>query len=240
MVHIETPDFTPPEPLSKLSILESTSGKGSNDASTGADPEAIPGICFVNYQDESQLDAVMRLVGKDLSEPYSIFTYRYFLLRFPELCILAVPEEGGDPVGCVVCKIDEGDGDGTTSAPAQPSAPISNYECHENFLDDNGCDNRKRRQELVLSGYMAMLAVDNSWRRSGIGTSLATRAIRRMREKGCISVTLETEVSNAAAIRLYEDRLGFVREELLVRYYINYGHAWRLRLWFDCDRNSPS
>lgn len=35
------------------------------------DDEKIPGIKFVNYKDESQLDSVMRLVGKDLSEPYS-------------------------------------------------------------------------------------------------------------------------------------------------------------------------
>jgi hypothetical protein len=31
----------------------------------------VPGIRFVDYPDESQLDAVMNLVGRDLSEPYS-------------------------------------------------------------------------------------------------------------------------------------------------------------------------
>lgn len=33
--------------------------------------ESIPGIRFVEYPNESQLDAVMNLVGRDLSEPYS-------------------------------------------------------------------------------------------------------------------------------------------------------------------------
>jgi hypothetical protein len=33
--------------------------------------EVIPGIRFVDYVDESQLDQVMSLVGRDLSEPYS-------------------------------------------------------------------------------------------------------------------------------------------------------------------------
>lgn len=33
--------------------------------------DEIPGIRFVEYPDESQLDAVMSLVGRDLSEPYS-------------------------------------------------------------------------------------------------------------------------------------------------------------------------
>ena len=36
-----------------------------------------------------------------------VFTYRYFLHRFPELCILAV--DAGKPIGCVVCKIDQED-----------------------------------------------------------------------------------------------------------------------------------
>lgn len=33
--------------------------------------DEINGIRFVNYVDESQLDHVMSLVGRDLSEPYS-------------------------------------------------------------------------------------------------------------------------------------------------------------------------
>jgi hypothetical protein len=36
-----------------------------------SDDDAIPGIRFVDYVDESQLDQVMSLVGRDLSEPYS-------------------------------------------------------------------------------------------------------------------------------------------------------------------------
>jgi hypothetical protein len=35
----------------------------------------IPGIHFVDYVDESQLDYVMSLVGRDLSEPYSSKSY---------------------------------------------------------------------------------------------------------------------------------------------------------------------
>jgi len=85
----------------------------------------------------------------------------------------------------------------------------------------------------VRSGYMAMLAVEKSYRRSGIGSALVHRSVKRMRLLGCTSVTLETEVTNVAAMRLYEERLGFIREELLVRYYLNWGDAYRLRLWFD-------
>lgn len=35
------------------------------------DASVIGGIRFVDYVDESQLDHVMSLVGRDLSEPYS-------------------------------------------------------------------------------------------------------------------------------------------------------------------------
>lgn len=220
--------------------------KVSDDEDIESD-SGIPAIKFVSYKNESQLEAVMRLVGKDLSEPYSIFTYRYFLLRFPELCILAVPEEGDDePVGCVVCKIDSEGGDGITDVPqtaqTQMKMAVEDGGGGENAQDDTntqetggvGDDNGgPKRPKPALSGYMAMLAVDTTRRGSGIGTALATRAIRKMRDMGCSSVTLETEVTNSAAIRLYEDRLGFVREERLVRYYLNWGDAYRLRLWFD-------
>ncbi len=32
---------------------------------------------------------MMELIDKDLSEPYSIFTYRYFLRQWPQLCYMA-------------------------------------------------------------------------------------------------------------------------------------------------------
>ena len=32
---------------------------------------------------------VMGIVDAELSEPYSVFTYRYFIKNWPELCVLA-------------------------------------------------------------------------------------------------------------------------------------------------------
>lgn len=43
-------------------------------------------IEFTDYTDESMLSDIQRLVATDLSEPYSIYTYRYFLYNWPELC----------------------------------------------------------------------------------------------------------------------------------------------------------
>ena len=83
------------------------------------------------------------------------------------------------------------------------------------------------------TGYIGMLAVQSSYRRQGIAKTLVRQVLRRMKEMGCTSVTLETESSNSSAQRLYQDWFGFVREELLVRYYLNFNDAFRLRLWFD-------
>lgn len=36
-------------------------------------------IRYVRYESELQMPDIMRLITKDLSEPYSIYTYRYFI-----------------------------------------------------------------------------------------------------------------------------------------------------------------
>ncbi|KAL6768037.1 hypothetical protein ACKKBF_B37525 [Auxenochlorella protothecoides x Auxenochlorella symbiontica] len=46
---------------------------------------------------------------------------------------------------------------------------------------------------------------------------------------GCEEVALEAEVTNVGALRLYE-RLGFVRDKRLKRYYLNGSDAFRLKL----------
>uniref|UniRef100_H2Z7V3 Uncharacterized protein n=1 Tax=Ciona savignyi TaxID=51511 RepID=H2Z7V3_CIOSA len=51
---------------------------------------AINGICYARYSSELQMPAIMHLITKDLSEPYSIYTYRYFIHNWPQLCYLAI------------------------------------------------------------------------------------------------------------------------------------------------------
>jgi len=175
----------------------------ATNAKENGDDREIDGIVFIDYHDESQLESVMSLVGRDLSEPYSIFTYRYFLNRYPHLCILACTKDNlEEPIGCVVGKMDM-----------------------EQIVDSQG-------ERELQTGYIGMLAVQSSHRRLGIGRLLVKKILKRMKDSECTSVTLETEVSNKAAQRLYQDTFGFIREELLVRYYLNWGDAYRLRLWF--------
>lgn len=45
-------------------------------------------IRYVRYESELQMPDIMRLITKDLSEPYSIYTYRYFIHNWPQLCFL--------------------------------------------------------------------------------------------------------------------------------------------------------
>jgi len=61
-------------------------------------------IVYVGYKSELQMPDIMRLIQKDLSEPYSVYTYRYFIHNWPKLCFLAM--QGENCVGAVVCKLD--------------------------------------------------------------------------------------------------------------------------------------
>lgn len=45
---------------------------------------------YSTWKDETELHEIMQLIEKDLSEPYSIFTYRYFIRTWPQLCIIVI------------------------------------------------------------------------------------------------------------------------------------------------------
>uniref|UniRef100_A0A8R1HSZ7 N-terminal methionine N(alpha)-acetyltransferase NatC n=1 Tax=Caenorhabditis japonica TaxID=281687 RepID=A0A8R1HSZ7_CAEJA len=169
-----------------------------DEAPRNEDELVGPNIRIIPYKDESQISAIMRLITKDLSEPYSIYTYRYFLHNWPEYCFLAYDQTNNTYIGAVLCKLE--------------------------------VDMHRR-----CKGYVAMLAVDESCRRLGIGTRLVRRAIDAMQAKGCDEIVLETEVSNKNAQRLYSN-LGFIRQKRLIKYYLNGGDAFRLKLIFTSRR----
>jgi N-alpha-acetyltransferase 30 len=62
-----------------------------------------PEITYTCYQGEHQLAFMAALIEKDLSEPYSIYTYRYFTNNWPDLTFLAM--SGNACVGTIVCKL---------------------------------------------------------------------------------------------------------------------------------------
>ncbi|GBB92869.1 hypothetical protein RclHR1_02070012 [Rhizophagus clarus] len=61
-------------------------------------------ITYVPYSSELQLPGIMSLIENDLSEPYSIYTYRYFINNWPNLCFMAMDQ--GTCIGVIICKLD--------------------------------------------------------------------------------------------------------------------------------------
>ncbi|PHH60983.1 hypothetical protein CDD82_2204 [Ophiocordyceps australis] len=141
------------------------------------------------------LSAIRSLISKDLSEPYSIYVYRYFLCQWAHLCFMALDPVDLSLIGVIVCKLE---------AHSSHSPPT------------------KR-------GYIAMLAVAAPFRGNGVATALVQRAIQAMAAQQADEVVLETEESNASAMRLYQ-RLGFLRSKKLHRYYLSGNSAYRLIL----------
>ncbi|ORY11791.1 acyl-CoA N-acyltransferase [Clohesyomyces aquaticus] len=63
---------------------------------------------YVQYQgdkEEIYLPAIRQLISKDLSEPYSIYVYRYFLYQWGDLCYMAL-DASHSLIGVVVCKLE--------------------------------------------------------------------------------------------------------------------------------------
>lgn len=84
-------------PVAELARLDLSGSPGRAEADGH-------GIRYVRYESELQMPWIMRLITKDLSEPYSIYTYRYFIHNWPQLCFLAMVEQ--ECVGAIVCKLD--------------------------------------------------------------------------------------------------------------------------------------
>ncbi|CAO3673989.1 unnamed protein product [Rhizopus microsporus] len=85
-----------------------------------------------------------------------------------------------------------------------------------------------------LRGYIAMLAVAKTHRKRSIGSSLVKVAIMAMKKmvqmRDITHVVLETEYTNQGALELYQ-RLGFIKDKRLYRYYLNGVDAFRLKLF---------
>ena len=83
----------------------------SNEAVPPSEDASELEVEYMQYDSEEMLQGIIDLIALDLSEPYSIFTYRYFINNWPQLTYLAVvrPKDGGTPtvVGTIVCKQDK-------------------------------------------------------------------------------------------------------------------------------------
>jgi len=64
-------------------------------------------IIYKTYSGETLINEIMDLMKEELSEPYPIFTYRYFLNGWPALNIMVFDKEKNDKfIGCIIGKCD--------------------------------------------------------------------------------------------------------------------------------------
>ncbi|KAK9371204.1 acyl-CoA N-acyltransferase [Lipomyces kononenkoae] len=190
------------------------------DVTTGKDHAPGPPDARADIA-ERDLTAIRRLISQDLSEPYGIYVYRYFIYQWPHLCFLAL-DDGDSGTGSSYSVNEQA----TTSIEDKAHADTQTQK--DNLVGVVVCKLASHRG-VKQRGYIAMLAVATAYRGRGIATKLVRMAIDRMIEDGADEIVLETEVDNESAIRLYE-KMGFIRSKRMHRYYMNASDAFRLVL----------
>ncbi|GAA5873937.1 hypothetical protein JCM3774_004045 [Rhodotorula dairenensis] len=178
-------------------------------------------ISYRAYRGEQDLDVIVDLVDDELSEPYNLYTYRYFLDDWPHLCFFAYA--GETPIGVIVCKQEP-------HTKSSKSVPIPD---------------RPGERRPLMRGYLAMLSTRKEYRGRGVATHLLRLSLSVMlrppptfvatlppdhpSRDPVDEIVLETEADNVAALGFYA-KMGFVREKRLHRFYLNGKDAYRLRL----------
>lgn len=129
---------------------------------------SMASIQYRQYRGDADLPHIMALVQSELSEPYVIYTFRYFLHqwyvppncgpRIPLTCAQATPSF----LGALLCRNAFNDSNSTYQAfPADADAhapPVGVIVCKQSV-----------HRDLANRGYIAMLSVDRQWRKRGIG-----------------------------------------------------------------------
>ncbi|KAI9187606.1 N-alpha-acetyltransferase 30 [Blastocladiella emersonii ATCC 22665] len=69
-------------------------------------------VSFHEYEGEHLLPEIAAMIEAELSEPYSVYTYRYFLQAWPQLTLLCRDDDTNECIGVIVCKMDPRKGGG--------------------------------------------------------------------------------------------------------------------------------
>ena len=150
---------------------------------------------YKTYPGEQMIDQIMTIMKEFLSEPYPIYTYRYFLNKWPDCTLICYDKKNNNKfIGSIV----------------------------------GSCEIKKKGKK---QGYIAMLAVENEYRKKGIGKNLVKLLLKIFREKYEVNeVAIETEIDNYVALGLYES-FGFIRTKMFINYYLNGNSAYKLKLF---------
>ncbi|GMH51241.1 hypothetical protein TrST_g10853 [Triparma strigata] len=215
-------------------------------------------IHYRPYNSELDIDHIQALCSPMLSEPYSVYTYRYFLLKFGDCCWFGFKRNDGSGdakvppssdeeerrayscVACCICKIDTSYK--IVKVPAVPpkaqkaaseggSKPGLAGALAKIKLDREAAAAQGEDHEVeVKTGYIGMLSTDPPYRGLDIANRLLSLSIESMIENhGIRAVTLEVEDDNVKAESIYR-KVGFTEEGRWKRYYLNGGGAKRLKM----------
>ena len=160
---------------------------------------APSGIRYIQYdsaKEKEYVAAIRQLISKDLSEPYSIYVYRYFLYQWGDLCYMvrsiSIHLEGGTDL---LKAMDEKD--------TLAGVVVSKLEPH---------------RAGPMRGYIAMLATKEEHRGKGIAKHLVRMAIDAMIERDADEVNLTSGVVQfPRRQRLTSRRLHSRRKKLTKR-----------------------
>ncbi|CAD7966249.1 unnamed protein product [Amoebophrya sp. A120] len=219
--------------------LSTGAGAPAATASSTTDKE----IHYIPYRGEDDLSELIALIEKDLSEPYSVFTYRFFVNNWPELCFLAVvlnEENEKTTDGEIDTNTTNPDPSSSTATTPKVNATTSTSleeklqsRQHTQIVGGIVCKLEEHKSHWFpsLRGYIGMIAVDTNFRRKGIAKTLVQLSLNKMEERGAHECILETELTNLGARKLYQD-CGFVKHKRLPAYYLNGVDAFRLKYAF--------
>ncbi|GAA5847906.1 hypothetical protein JCM9279_003485 [Rhodotorula babjevae] len=224
------------QPIPGPSTARPTASLPPSSSSHPPPPADADPISYRAYQGEEDLGAITKLVDEELSEPYNLYTYRYFLDEWPHLCFFAC--SNGEPIGVVICKQEP-------HTKSSRSLPVESSTAGEAATGEAQEEEQEPARRPLMRGYLAMLSTTKAFRGRGVATHLLRLSLSVMlsppaslvnslpsdhpSRQPVDEVVLETEADNAAALAFYS-KMGFVREKRLHRFYLNGKDAYRLRL----------
>ncbi|KAL9100938.1 MAG: hypothetical protein Q9163_003753 [Psora crenata] len=76
-----------------------------SEENSSSPPTELRYVQYTAEKEATYLSAIRQLMSKDLSEPYSIYVYRYFLWQWGDLCFMAL-DDADNLFGVVICKLE--------------------------------------------------------------------------------------------------------------------------------------
>ena len=169
------------------------------------------------------LQKLLEFIAEDLSEPYNVYTLRYFIELYPQLCILVM-----DVPSCAVGaktktlltsnnKLEENSAEGWMNEIFTHGTLIA--VSISQLQDPRQCVSSDEQLTCDVVGYIGMIVVKKQYRKQGLGSFLIRTTLYLMKLSNVQQVFLETEIKNTDALQFYET-LGFYRIQLKTCYYL--------------------